>query len=124
MRETFKTAVKLILADRAVATMLLFLAVLSIIYSLYVGFSLRPGDLQVAVHYTSYGETNYYREQWYYLISFVLFGAMVLVAHSLIAMKLYVLQRRQLAITFIWFSYLLLIVAWIVARSVLGSAFL
>lgn len=124
MRETFLTAIKLILTDRLMTSLLIVLAAFSVIYSLYVGISLRPGDLQVAMHYTSYGETNYYRDQWYYLISFAVYGGVILAGHGLVAMKLYVMQKRQLAIAFVLFGYLLLIIAWITARSVLGVAFL
>ena len=124
MKENIITALKLIVADRLVAALLGGFIVLCLGYCLYVGLSLRPSDLQVAVHYTSFGETNFYRAKWYYLLSFVLFGLGLAIFHTILAIKLYVQERRQIALAFIGLSFLLLLIAWIMTRSVLKVAFL
>lgn len=105
-----------------VALILLFI-LMSLIYCVYVGVSLHPSDLQVAVHYTAYGETNFYREKWYYLISFILFGLVVAASHTALIVKLFVQERRQIAILFAWLSILLVVIMWFIARAVLGIAF-
>lgn len=86
--------------------------------------SLKPSDLQVAVHYTAFGDTSFYREKWYYLMAFVLFGVLLAILHTAIAMKLYIQGRRQIAISFILLSTLLLVITWFIAWSVLKVAFL
>jgi hypothetical protein len=93
-------------------------------YSVYVGTSLRPSDLQVAVHYTAFGETSFYREKWYYLVSFIIFGIIVAVTHTALVAKLYLQGRREIALAFVWLSLLLVIIAWFIAWSVLKVAFL
>jgi hypothetical protein len=123
MKNNIIRSIKLILADRPVTVLLIGLVVACLVYCLYVGLSLRPSDLQVAVHYTAFGETNFYREKWYYLLSFIGFGLIVAILHSAIAVKLYVLERRQLAIVFILISLLVLIVGWILTGAVLRVAF-
>lgn len=106
-------------------TVLLLMFVLACFsYCIYVGVSLRPSDLQVAVHYTAFGETSFYREKWYYLLSFIVFGLILAAVHSILIVKLYVQERRQIAILFTWFSFLLLLIAWIMTHSVLKVAFL
>ena len=95
-----------------------------IAYCVYIGISLRPSDLQVAVHYTAYGETNFYREKWYYLISFIGFGALLALTHTTLAMKIYAQGRREIAMLFILLSMLILLVAWFMTWSVLRIAFL
>lgn len=123
MKDNIIHALKLVLADRVVTVLLGGMILLAIVYAIYVGISLHPSDLQVAVHYTAFGETNYYREKWYYLLSFVGFGAIVAVLHSALAVKFYALEKRQLAIFFIWLSILLLVIAWFLTTAVLKVAF-
>jgi hypothetical protein len=124
MKSNFITALKLILADRLVTTLLLVFILACAAYCIYVGVSLRPSDLQVAVHYTAFGATGFYREKWYYLLSFIVFGMTLGIIHSILIVKLYVQERRQLAILFTWFSFLLLLIAWVITHSVLKVAFL
>lgn len=124
MKTNFITSLKLILADRLVTAMLVVFILACTAYCIYVGVSLRPSDLQVAVHYTAFGGTSFYREKWYYLISFIMFGLILGVIHSILVVKLYVQERRQMAILFAWLSFLLLLIAWIITNSVLKVAFL
>lgn len=124
MKTNFITSLKLILADRLMTVLLLLLALASIVYCIYVGVSLRPSDLQVAVHYTAFGDTAFYREKWYYLLSFILFGIIFWGAHTALIIKLYVQERRQIALLFTWLTFLLLIIAWSITYAVLKIAFL
>ena len=124
MKETIVKSIKLILEDRLMTILIALLLLICIAYCIYVGVSLRPSDLQVAVHYTAFGQTNFYREKWYYLITFIVFGALIGSIHSVLAAKLYVQGRRQMAIAFILLSIVLILIAWIITRSVLKVAFL
>lgn len=123
MKDNVIHAIKLVLADRVVTLLIALLVFLSAIYCIYVGVSLHPSDLQVAVHYTAFGETGYYREKWYYLLSFIGFGFIMIVIHSALAIKFYVLERRQLAIFFLWLSILVLMIGWAITAAVLRVAF-
>lgn len=116
--------IKLILADRALSLLLVLFLVVMIAYSIYVGISLRASDLQVAVHYTAFGETSFYRDKWYYLISFIVFGIIMGGTHAVLAIKLFIQGRRPLAISFVWLSLLLAVVAWLTTLSMFKIAFL
>lgn len=124
MKDYFTTVGKTLLADRSMLTLLGVFLLGSIAYVLYVSLSLRPSDLQLGVRYTAYGETNFYRDQWYYLISFAVFGVMMAAIHTSLALKIYTQDRRQLARLFVVLSIVLLVIAWFVTRSVLNVAFL
>lgn len=124
MKANIFTHTQQILADRLIAALLIAIISLATMYCLYVGFSLHPNDLQVAVHYSAYGETSFYRDKWYYLISFIFFGSIVAVIHSALVVKLYLEDHRQLAIVFAYGSLLLLVIAFIITRSILRVAFL
>lgn len=123
MKDNIIHAIKLVLADRVVTVLLGLMVLLAVVYCLYVGVSLHPSELQVAVHYTAFGETNYYREKWYYLLSFIGFGGIIAILHGALAIKLYALERRQLAIFLIWLSMFLLVIAWFLTAAVLRVAF-
>lgn len=93
-------------------------------YCVYVGLSLRPSDLQVAVHYTSFGGTSFYRDKWYYLINFIVIGALIGIMHTALVIKLYVQGRRQMALLFAWLSLLIIVIAFFLTHAVLNIAFL
>ena len=99
-------------------------ALIALAYCIYIAASLRPSDLQVAVHYTAFGETNFYRERWFYLINFVAFGLVVGVVHTVLSIKLYLQGRRPIALFFLWFSIFLIVMAFLLSRAVLNVAFL
>lgn len=122
MKNIIVTAFKLIAADRLVLILLSVFILSCIGYCLYVVLALRPSDLQVAVHYSAFGNTHFYREKWYYLLSFLVFGITMAVAHTALVAKLYGQQRRQIVLVFIGFSFAMLVAAWILTWSVLRIA--
>jgi len=124
MKNIITTTVKSILADRLLTTMVVVLLLLCVSYCIYVGVSLRPSDLQVAVHYTAFGGTNFYREKWYYLITFIVFGALIGAMHTALIVKLHMQGRRQMAFMFGWLSLLLVVIAFFITHAVLKVAFL
>jgi hypothetical protein len=124
MKTQLITSLKLIIADRLMVVLLSIFILACLAYCLYVGVSLRPSDLQVAVHYSAFGETRFYREKWYYLLSFIVFGLMLAVIHTILIVKMYVQERRQMALLFTSVSFLLLVITWILTHSILKVAFL
>jgi hypothetical protein len=124
MKTNAFNSIKLILTDRLMAALLIVFILACLAYCIYVGVSLHPSDLQVAVHYTAFGQTSFYREKWYYLISFIIFGAVLATVHTALVVKIYAQGRRQIALLFIFLSMLILLIAWFMTWSVLRIAFL
>jgi hypothetical protein len=124
MKTTIINTIKPILADRFVVALTFLFVLACLAYCAYVAVSLRPSDLQVAVHYTAFGETNFYREKWYYLINFIVLGILMAVIHTVLIVKLYLQGRRQITILFVWLSLLLVVVTWLITWAVLKIAFL
>lgn len=94
-----KEIIQTALRDR----LLLLLSVLCIITGLIIIIStllqVRPTDVQVPVRYSAYGVTNLYRDQWYYLLSFIGMGVL-LIAQPLIALKLLQEKGREFALAY------------------------
>lgn len=124
MKANLINSIKPILSDRLLIVLTSLFVLIVIGYCVYVSVSLRPSDLQVAVHYTAFGETNFYREKWFYLINFIALGLIMAVVHSVIAVKVYIQGRRPLALLFLWLSIFLIVVAFLITHAVLGVAFL
>jgi hypothetical protein len=124
MKKTITATLKTILEDRLLTAMIIVLILLALSYCIYVGALLRPSDLQVAVHYTAFGPTGFYRQKWYYLINFIAFGMLIGLVHAALIVKLHTQGRRQIALLFAWMSFLILIIAFFMTRAVLKVAFL
>ena len=97
-KDFLRAPLRTIAADRPFFAALIGVFVAGIIYMLVMGFTLQVRDVQVYVRYTAFGEAHFYKSYWYYLLSFVLFGALVMVVHIGLMVKLYSLRRRQTAL--------------------------
>lgn len=116
--------IKSYLRDRTMVSLTIALFLMGVAYTIYVVLALEPSDLQVATRYTAFGDAHFYRNKWYYLLSFVLFGVILAGVHTALAIKLYGRQQRQLAIALLVLTVFLFVTGWIIARSVLRIAFL
>lgn len=123
MNTRFISSLKHLFADRAVLAFVFAILVLGIAYIIYVISSLHIDTLPVTAHYSAFGETHYYRNKWYYLISFAAFGLLFTIAHIGLLIKLVTQDLRPLAIAFGWLSLLMLPLLFILTHSVLGIAF-
>ncbi|MFZ2836025.1 hypothetical protein D3C85_423420 [compost metagenome] len=115
-------AVKLILADRVVAILLGAFLLLVVAFCISIAVSLRPSELQVVTHYTAFGITNFYRDKWFYFLNFIAFGVVVGVLHACVVAKLYKEKDRSFAIGFTWLGIVTVLIAWVLAHSVLQVA--
>lgn len=122
MKKQFVTAVQTILKDRFLSGLLAAFLLACLVVILYLAFTIHQSELQVVVHYTSFGTTNFYRDKWYYLLSFVAFVVVMAVVHSVITFKLLEKKGRDLAISFIWLSLLMTFIATALFYQVLKIA--
>lgn len=96
----------------------------ALIYCLAFGLSLRPSELQIVNHYTAFGTTNFYRNKWYYLLSFIGFSLIVMVMNVALTAKMYQEKGRGFALAFAWMSLALLIIAAVLSHDLLQVALL
>ncbi len=122
MDTSFISSAKEFLGQRRIILALIALFVASIIFVIYAGLNVHQTDLKVVTHYTAFGTTNFYRDQWYYLITFVLFGIIIAAGHSVIALKIYAIKGLELALSFIWISVIMICIAAVIVHQVLKVA--
>ncbi len=86
----------------------------------YIFITVRPSELQLVTHYTAYGVTHLYRDQWFYLLSFAAFGLIVALLHLSVAIKMYITKGHPLAIMFAWLGIGIIILAWVTSFSIIN----
>lgn len=115
-------AFKLIIADRVALILLGVFMLLVVAFCISIAVSLHPSELQVVTHYTAFGITNFYRDKWFYFLTFIVFGVMVGIVHAGLVAKLYKIKDRSFAIGFTWLSIVMVLIAWVLTHSVLQVA--
>lgn len=118
MRTTFQTSIR----NRSYATPLILGGLLVIILFLMGAFQIRVSELQVPVRYSSFGITNFYREQWFYQLSFMAFGLIVFLMHTLLGLKLYQKKGHDFAVAFQWLTVALLLITLVTVGAIFQVA--
>jgi hypothetical protein len=113
-------SIKELIADRYLLVLLSTLLMLTVVYAIVIGLSVHPSEIQSFSHYSDFGGTHYYKDQWTYLISFVFFGLVVSVLHIIISVKLLTIKGHSLAIMYAWSGIGVLLFGWIMSSAVLG----
>jgi hypothetical protein len=111
MKKQALKSLKTVINDRYLSGLLAGFLVLCLVVIIYLAFMIHASELQVVVHYTSFGTTNFYRDKWYYLLSFVVFIVVMAAGHTVITYKLLEKKGRDLALSFAWLSILLILIA-------------
>lgn len=111
MKQRIISSGRQILEDRSLSTLLFVFLLGCVALLIYLAVVVRPSELQVVVHYSSFGATNFYRDKWYYLLTFSAFVVLAAVAHTLIAYRLLLAKGREFAIAFVWLGITVLVVA-------------
>jgi hypothetical protein len=120
MKKTIQEGFKLFITDRYLIVLSGSLLLLALMFAVYVGFSVHPSELQLVSHYSAFGVTHLYRDQWYYLLTFGFFGLLAAAFHVVIAGKLYMVKGHSLAILFVWFGIAIVVLAWMTAIAVIN----
>lgn len=120
MKTTFVQSIKELVTNRYLTTLSIILVLLTVAFIVYIAISVRPSDLQLVTHYTAFGVTHLYRDQWFYLLTFIGFAVLTAFLHIAIAIKMYITKGHPLAIMFAWFGIGVIVFAWVTAISIIN----
>jgi hypothetical protein len=120
MKKSIQQSLRLLITDRYLVILCGALVLLAIIFAIYVGLSVRPSEIQLVSHYSAFGVTRLYRDQWYYLLSFGVFGLLIAALHVMIATKLFSVKGRSFALLFVWLGIAMTLLAWITTTAVIN----
>jgi len=113
LKNSIITSYKELITNRYLTTLSIIIVLLALAFVIYILFAVRPSELQQVTHYTAFGVTHLYRDQWFYLLSFAGFAVLVAFLHIAIAIKIYITKGHPLAIMFAWLGIGVLIFGWL-----------
>jgi hypothetical protein len=119
MKEIIITSLKELIANRYLLVLVSVLILVSIIFAISIGFSIHPSEIKVVTHYSSFGGTYRYFDQWFYMFVFVAFGLVAALLHSIIAVKILIVKGRPLAVMFVWLGIGIIFLGWTTFIAVL-----
>jgi hypothetical protein len=122
MKQQFTKSLRVFTKDRYITVLLASFLLLCIAVIIFLAVQIHPSELQVVVHYTSFGSTNFYRDKWYYLLTFVAFVLIIAVTHSVIGYKLLQKRDKEITVAFLWLSIILILIATALFYQVLKIA--
>jgi hypothetical protein len=117
---TIKQSFKELITNRYLTVLTVITLILALAFTGYILLNVHPSELQLVTHYTAYGVTHLYRDQWYYLFVFGGFALLVAILHVMIAIKMYITKGHPLAIMFAWMGIGIIIFAWVTAFSIIN----
>ena len=120
LNNTIKQSFKELITNRYLTVLTIITLVLAVLFIIYILLNVHSSELQLVTHYTAYGVTHLYRDQWYYLFTFGGFALLVAFLHITIAIKIYITKGRPLAIMFAWMGIGIIIFAWVTAFSIIN----
>jgi hypothetical protein len=118
--KTIQQSLKELITNRYLTTLAVVTVVLALGLLIYISVAVRPSELQLVTHYTAFGVTHFYRSQWFYLLTFGLFGILVAFFHTALATKLYVAKGHPLALMVAWMGIGVIIFAWVISISIIN----
>jgi hypothetical protein len=88
--------------------------------SISIGLSIHPSERQLVSHYSAFGITHFYFDQWFYSLVFIAFELIVAILHSVISVKLLITKGHPIAIMFAWLGIGIILVGYIITSTILG----
>jgi len=120
MKTVILESLKRLIGDRYLLALVSLLILLAIVLSVFIGLSIQPSERQLISHYSAFGITHFYFDQWFYLLTFVAFELIVALLHAVISIKLLITKGHSLAVTFAWFGIGILLMGYVTASTILG----
>lgn len=122
MKHTIIEYIKPVIRDSHALALMIAIVILTLILVIVAMINIHPTELQIVTHYSGFGVTNFYRDKWYYLINFIVFGVLLAVSHIAIGCKLYTEKSRSMSIGFLWLSVAVVLLTIFVMAALMNVA--
>lgn len=107
--------------DRLAMSLLLLMALGTVVLIIVTIFNVRVSDVQVPVRFSGYGFANIYRDRWFALIGFAIFPLLVLGVNGYLAVKIRS-DSRVIALGILGVSLLIIGLAIVISNAVFRLA--
>lgn len=118
MKNTFKEAIK----SRVIISLWVLLLIQTVFLIIFTLANIHVSQLQIPVRFSAFSSTQYFRDQWFYIINFAVISLVYLVLNIAISVKLLNVKGRHLAIAFLWLSVAVLAISTLLILAVLRVA--
>lgn len=108
MKQHIVTHTKHVIGNRSLLVGCLILSVLAVVGVIYMIIGLHASDLKVVTHYSAFGLTHFYRDQWLYYLNFIVLVVSVAILGIVLGSKLAAKERPQLALLYVWLSIIVI----------------
>jgi len=123
MKQITKQDRQKVLKDRWWVGLVVVNALIAIIVVVALIIMIQPKEMQVITRFSAFDATpGFYRGYWYSLFGYVVFELVILVGHVLASLKLYCMERRDLALALLWITLGISIGGLLLAKSVINLA--
>ena len=119
MDMNYKQTFKQVLSDRVYLSVIVGMVVAAIVTTVYILLTVEARDIQITTQYSSYGQTNYFKGQWYQLYGFIALAILIAAGHTALMLKFVALQYRNLGILFGITSIVVILVGLVYAANVI-----
>ena len=109
MKTRIQESLKDLFSHRYLTVMIAVLLLLAAGMVVYGALTLQPNELRVVTHYSAYGATHFYRDQWIYLISFILFAIISAALTIVLSIKLLTIKGPSEAVASVWVGVFLVL---------------
>jgi hypothetical protein len=120
MKEIIVKSLKDLIADRYLTILLIGMIILAFWFAISIGLSIQPSERQLVSHYSAFGTTFFYSDQWMYLLVFVLFEIIAVCLHVVISIKMLEVKGHSLAVMFAWLGLAIIVLGWLTASKLLA----
>lgn len=104
MKQHILSTLKQLTKHKRLLWLLVVVVVFGLAATIFVGLTIESSELRIITHYTAYGSTHFYRDQWTYLIAFAVFIVTTVALGVGVALKLLRQDREPLALLYGWVS--------------------
>lgn len=116
------SSIKNLFNHRYLVILLIIFSVECIASLVLLAVLIQPTELQVVVHYTGFGSTNFYRDKWIYLLTFPGFVLISYALYVVLTYRILVVKGNHLAAAVAWLGIFTVAVASVFFYQILKIA--
>ena len=110
MKNIVTQSLRQLLDNRRLLVVFVVLVVTAIATTSYIAMTLEASDLRIITHYSAFGATHFYRDSWVYLLTFIGFIVVTVIASIAMGVKLMRQDRTPLALLLAWIGVAMLVI--------------
>jgi len=122
MKNRIASTLRQMMKDRWLFGLVVVNVLLALVIVISFAITIKPKETQVIVQHSAFSVTGLYRGHWYSLWTYGVLQFMITAGHIILSAKLAAVQRRDLALAFLWLTIAISVILALFAYSVIVIA--